>query len=163
MKEKTCFFTGHRILPKEEIPTLQKRLETEVEALILQGVYRFEAGGALGFDTLAAKTVLKWKKKYPFVRLILILPCKDQCKKWRQKDIETYLDIKQQADEVVYIAENYFDGCMMERNRRMVDDSGYCIYYQTRNWGGTAATLRYAASKALILIPLCLDNHPTSI
>ena len=38
----------------------------------------YGAGGALGFDTLAAQTVLDMKKEYPQLRLILVLPCEDQ-------------------------------------------------------------------------------------
>ncbi len=162
MKENTCFFTGHRILSKDEQFVLQKQLDDEVEKLILKGVDHFLSGGALGFDTLAAKTVLKWKEKYPSVRLTLVLPCKDQEKKWRQKDIEIYRDLKAKADEVVYITQWYQDGCMMERNRRMVDQSSYGIYYQTRSFGGTAATVRYAAKKGIRLIPLAPNNHLTS-
>ena len=38
------------------------------------GYLYFGAGGALGFDTLAAQTVLDLKKDYPQIKLILVLP-----------------------------------------------------------------------------------------
>lgn len=57
MKSMTCCFTGNRSIADDDLPELQKRLEEQVEKLILQGVSNFRAGRALGFDTLAAQTV----------------------------------------------------------------------------------------------------------
>ena len=48
------------------------------------------AGGALGFDTLAAQTVLEMKKEYPQLRLILVLPCENQTRGWHSEDIAVY-------------------------------------------------------------------------
>ena len=61
MKEKTCCFTGHRKIPSDRYELVAKRLKDEVEELIKQGYTYFGAGGALGFDTLAAQTVLEIK------------------------------------------------------------------------------------------------------
>ena len=65
MREKTCFFTGHRKIPQEDYQTIRSRTAAAVERLIQQGVVYYGAGGALGFDTLAAEVVLEMKKKYP--------------------------------------------------------------------------------------------------
>lgn len=62
----------------------------------------YGAGGALGFDTLAAQTVLDMKKEYPQLRLILVLPCEDQTRGWRSEDIAVYENIKRRSDKVVY-------------------------------------------------------------
>jgi len=86
MKNQTCCFTGHRKIHKDEITELQKSLENELIKLIIQGVKYFAAGGALGFDTLAALAVLKLKKKFPHIKLILVLPHKEQTTRWRDKD-----------------------------------------------------------------------------
>ena len=75
MPYKTCCFTGHRRLPSEEIPVLRKRLEEEIRRLYREGFHYFAAGGALGFDTLAALAVLSLRKELPGLRLILVLPC----------------------------------------------------------------------------------------
>ena len=63
----TCCFTGHRRIPPEAVAPLRERLEAEIESLIRQGVRYFGAGGALGFDTLAAEAVLDLKAVYPFI------------------------------------------------------------------------------------------------
>lgn len=49
-KEKTCCFTGHRIIPHEEIGRLQFALQSQISALAEKGVTIFYCGGALGFD-----------------------------------------------------------------------------------------------------------------
>ena len=74
----------------------------------------FGAGGALGFDTLAAQCVLSLKKQYPHIKLILVLPCITQTKGWSKDDIATYEEIKSQADKVVYTSYDYFRGCMLK-------------------------------------------------
>ena len=107
MKTKTCCFTGHRTILIIKKVKIQKRLAEEIEHLIQQGVVYFSAGGALGFDTMAALTVLELKKTYTQIRLILVLPCKKQTKCWKEKDIALYNDILEQADKVVYTAERY--------------------------------------------------------
>ena len=62
----------------------------------------FGASGALGFDTLAAQCVLSLRKRYPHIKLILVLPCTTQTKGWSKDDIAVYEEIKSQADKVTY-------------------------------------------------------------
>ena len=113
-------------------------------SLIDKGVLFYGAGGALGFDTIAAESVLELKEKYPQIKLILVLPCKDQTSGWYDSDVKKYNEILSRADKVVYTSERYYDGCMLKRNRYLVDNSGYCICYLKRNTGGTAYTVNYA-------------------
>ena len=119
-----------------------------------KSVVYYGAGGALGFDTLAAQTVLEMKKEYPQLRLILVLPCEDQTRNWRSEDIATYEDIKAGCDKVVYVSRRYTPDCMYKRNRHLVDHSGTCICYLTGESGGTAYTVRYARKKGVCVINL---------
>ena len=112
----------------------------------------YGAGGALGFDTLAAQTVLDMKKEYPQLRLILVLPCEDQTREWRSEDIAVYENIKRRSDKVVYVSREYTPDCMHRRNRHLVDHSGTCICYLTRDSGGTAYTVDYARKKGLHVV-----------
>ena len=64
MEERTCCFTGHREIPQSHLPALQKKLEETIRELVSQGFTRFEAGGALGFDTLAENIVLRIKEEF---------------------------------------------------------------------------------------------------
>ena len=152
---ETCFFTGHRTMPAD--PEIQKRLEQEIITLINQGVRYFGSGGALGFDTAAALTVLKLKEDFPHIRLILVLPCKNQADSWNEKDKKIYHLILNQADKVVYTSEHYYAGCMHKRNRHLADHSGVCICYLTESKGGTAYTVAYARGKGLKVINIALS------
>ena len=128
------------------------RLRIVIEEQIKAGVVFYGAGGALGFDTLAAQIVLDMKKEYPQLRLILVLPCEDQSRGWRSEDIAAYEDIKRKSDKVVYVSRQYTPDCMHRRNRHLVDHSVSCICYLTRNTGGTAYTVDYARRKGLCII-----------
>jgi len=156
MREKTCCFTGHRDLPAKEQEQISRKLEHTIAGLIQTGVCRFMAGGAVGFDTLAAQTVLKLREEYPQVSLILILPCLTQTRGWPEEDIAAYEQIKAAADEVVYSSQQYMRGCMFKRNRHLVDNSGICVCYLTENNGGTAYTVKYARTQGVPVVNLAL-------
>ena len=159
MKERTCCFTGHRVIPREESANLQSKLEKAVVSLIEKGYRFFGAGGALGFDTMAAQTILKLKKQYPQIRLILVLPCKEQTRNWKSEDIVIYNDILHQADKVVYTSDSYYNGCMQKRNRHLVDCSSVCITYCTKSTGGTAYTINYAHKHQVPVIQLSCSQE----
>ena len=139
-KEKTCCFTGHRDIPKNQIQNISESLEKEIEKLIEKGYTRFAAGGAYGFDSIAEQTIIKLKKKYPKIRLILVLPYH------KQTPFSAF------ADEIFYAAIQYFSGCMHKRNRMLVDMSSICICYLTRDTGGTAYTVKYAEKQKLQIL-----------
>ena len=151
---QTCCFTGHRVIPSGEKETIRNLLETAIEKAIQDGYRFFRTGGALGFDTLAAQTVLTLKQQYPHIRLILVLPCINQANGWKQADIDEYERIKSLADKVVYTSTEYTYGCMHKRNRHLVDNSSLCICYLTKLSGGTAYTVRYAESKKISVFNL---------
>lgn len=151
-KNRTACFTGHRELPTEILPEISKRLEDTLLTLIEQGYCYFGAGGALGFDTLAAQTVLRLRERYPQIRLILVLPCLNQTRSWQQADVDIYEELKRRADKVTYTSESYFRGCMQKRNRHLVDNSSVCICYLTKPTGGTAYTVDYARRRGLRII-----------
>ena len=113
----------------------------------IQSGYRcFITGGAIGFDTLSAQTVLNAKQEHrrKKIKLILAIPCPEQADGWEQADIDVYEHIKILADSVVYVSTHNKKGCMHKRNRYMVDNSSLCIAYMTRQSGGTAYTVKYA-------------------
>ena len=136
---------------EEVISETAARTGELIESLIQKGYLYFGAGGALGFDTIAAFTVLKLKERYPDIRLILVLPCLAQTRGWSIEDVEIYEDIKSKADKVVYTSQEYTRGCMHKRNRHLVDNSSACICYLTKDSGGTAYTVDYARSKGLLV------------
>lgn len=155
-KNMTCCFTGHRQIPPSDYPKIKEQLEDTLTMLINdKGVKYFGVGGALGFDTLVAKVILKIKEYSPDIKLILVLPFKDQAKKWSNYDKQVYEQIKRQADKVVYTDE-YYKGneTYYKRNRHLVDFSDYCICYMISNSSGTGYTYNYALEKGLTIYNL---------
>lgn len=158
MREKTCCFTGHREIPPEERMGIADRLERIIISLYQQGIRVYEAGGALGFDTLAARTVLRLRENCPGMKLILVLPCLTQTRGWTPEDVAEYESIKAQADHVVYMTQQYTRGCMHKRNRYLVDNSGVCVCYLTKERGGTAYTVNYAEKHKLKIINIATNR-----
>ena len=144
MKNKTCCFTGHRIISSNEYESLKIQVYEAVEKLINNGYERFISGGAMGFDMLSAVVVMALKKKYPNIKLYLCLPCKNQDEKWNLQNKITYKYLIENADEIEILHERYITGCMQERNKKMVDNSSVCIAYLTKSFGGTKTTVDYA-------------------
>ena len=151
---ETCCFTGHRVIPEHERAALAARLRETLCELIARGVRHFAAGGALGFDTLAAQTVLQLKAEYPDITLILVLPCRNQTAGWSAANTAVYENILLQADKVVWLAPQYYNGCMQARNRRLVEHADVCVAYLKSSRGGTAHTVSLARQKGIPVINL---------
>lgn len=149
VKSKTCCLTGHREILWYQRRRIYRRTVRAIKEHIRNGYRYFGTGGAIGFDTVAAQAVLKLKKKYPDVRLILVLPCVDQGKYWKAQDVAVYERIKCQADKVVYTSQEYTSGCMLKRNRHLVENSSACICYLKKSDGGTFYTVNLARSLGL--------------
>ena len=152
MRDKTCCFSGHRDIDAKAINEVKRRLRYTLTDLISKGYRYFGAGGARGFDTLAAFAVLELKKVYPHIRLILVYPCKDQTKGWNDDDKKKYEYLKSHCDKYVYVSEEYTKGCMHKRNRRLADNSSVCVCYLNKQSGGTAYTVNYAKQNGLRII-----------
>jgi len=151
-KAFTACFTGHREIKDALI--FEKTYKV-VEDLILKGYRFFGAGGARGFDTVAAEVVLELKKKYNNIHLILVLPFDNQYtaeKGWSREEIEKYHYLKSKASKVVILENGYSRGVYYRRNEHLVNFSSVCIAYQYKNSGGTAYTTNYANKKGLQII-----------
>lgn len=144
--ENTCFFTGHRLIANAKIEYLKNKIMIYALKLIENyNVTNFITGGAIGFDTLAAYTILDLKQIYPQIKLHLYLPCTNQTHNWRKIDIDRWNDILMRADSHRYVYNDlYITGCMQLRNRTMVRDAEYCIAYCTRKKSGSYSTVAYA-------------------
>lgn len=146
-----CLFTGHRELPEQTAP-LAALLDEAIEKLWLQaGVDTWLCGGAVGFDLLAGERVLALRERYPALRLHMVLPCRDQDKRYSPEDKARYDALLQRADKVEWLSPHYYRGCMLARDRVMVDRADSCVCYQTRSEGGTAYTVGLAVRKGLPL------------
>ena len=166
MIDKCCAFTGHR--PKKflwgynEADTrciaLKKMLTVQIAKLVDAGYTDFFSGMAEGTDTWAALAVLALKKENPTLKLHCILPCERQADQWSVSAREIYFSILEQANDIVYVSREYSKGCMLKRNRYLVDHAACLLAVYNGEWrGGTAMTVRYAQKlgrKVIILKPV---------
>lgn len=158
MNRSVCF-TGHRTIAEEK-EKLSTRLYALLERLVTeQKIMDFYTGGAVGWDALAALTVLKLRESYPKVKLHLVLPCsfEEQSAKWNEAQKTEYLHIFGLADSVEQVFDRYYNGCMKARNARLVElASDYCIsYWNPKHFrSGTGQTVRMAQKKGIEVINL---------
>ena len=127
-KNIACCFTGHRKIPQRKSGQIQERLRNEIVTAIQNGYTFFYAGGAIGFDTMAAQAVLELKTQYPHIKLILVLPCVNQTDGWEQSDIDEYERIRDLADEVIYTSEEYKKGCVCTKEIVILSITAVCVF-----------------------------------
>lgn len=153
-KIKTCCFTGHRKIKQADVYAMTINLNTAIKKAIQNGVDTFVCGGALGFDMVAANLILCLKEMGEQIRLVLVLPCEEQERFWNKKEQDNYKHILSEADEIQYITDRYFKGCMEQRNQKMVELAGMCIAYLRHEKSGTAQTVRMANEKGIPVVKL---------
>ena len=117
-----------------------------LETAIPQGFVDFYAGGALGWDTYCAQTVLDLREEYPCIALHLVLPCSraEQTARWTEAQKAAYDCIYREAD------------CMRLRNKRLVELADCCVCFcgEPEGRSGTAQTVRMARQKGIPVINL---------
>ena len=165
-KKTSAAFTGHRPhkLPwknDENDPrciALEKALTEQITALAEAGITDFFSGMALGTDHYCAQIVLNLQKKNPALHLHCILPHEGQENKWSDSAQERYHTILKQADTVDYVSRTYYNGCMIDRNHRLVDSADLLLaVYNGVRRSGTGSTVNYARKlgrKIIIIDPI---------
>ena len=139
-----CSFTGHRQIEPQYRDAVVALLSRAIDYSYREGCRTFITGGAVGFDTLAAREVIRFRMSHPDVRLILALPCVEQDAKWSDAQKSAYNFTLAAADEVVYTSECYTKECMAERNRYLAQRADVLIAYSGRTNSGAAQTVRMA-------------------
>lgn len=153
----SCAFTGHR--PKRferdghalfaHSLIIKKTLAAMVRGFYAKGVEEYFVGGSLGVDMWAAEAVLglKQQKGYQGLRLISVIPFRDQAKQWGRLERVRYEAILEQSHQVICLQEQYSKGVFLMRNRYLVDHAEYLIAVydegEYRN-SGTGQTVSYA-------------------
>lgn len=153
-KGQCCCFAGHRQIDEIELPKLRARLLACVEQLIALGVDRFYCGGATGFDLLAGKVVLRLRRAYPQVQLVLALPYRNHEADWSAEQQAALRSLVRAADWVDYVSDAYAVGCMLKRSRHMVRRCGVCVAYLKRRHTLTGQMVRLARDGGLQVLNL---------
>jgi uncharacterized phage-like protein YoqJ len=163
-RQTSCCFSGHRPekLPwgsnenDERCVALKRRLWDAVETAYEEGYRHFICGMARGCDFYFAEAVLALKGEGLPVRLEAWLPCPEQSNHWPEEDRERYERILLDCDGVYILEPQYSEGCMLRRNRAMIDRCDWLISVWDGSRGGTASAVRYARLKAVPIEALWL-------
>ena len=163
-REQTCCFSGHRPmklpwgLRESDARCIQTKewLHTQITALYQSGYRNFICGMAIGCDTYFAQEVsnLKSSDDYRDIRLIGAIPCATQSDHWNKTQKLAYQELLLSCDETKIFQDSYSSGCMMVRNRWMVDHSSVLISCYNGRPGGTMNTIAYAMREGLETIIL---------
>lgn len=157
-RQHTCCFTGHR---PDKLPwgtdssdprctALRKKLDEAVERAYRAGCRHFICGMARGSDLYFCQAVLELRERYSDVTVEGAIPCESQTDSWPVAERELHHALLDQCDFETMVQHTYDRGCMMRRNRYMVDRSCRIIaVYDGMPKGGTANTLAYAMKQGL--------------
>ena len=154
MKKRTisCSFTGHR---PEKLPwghqesdprcqDLKRRILGAAEAAYEEGFRHFICGMAQGCDLYFCEAAQALRDSRPGVTVEAAIPCESQADKWPPEDKERYQRLVGLCDFETMVQRQYDRGCMLRRNRYMVDRSSLLIAAFDGSKGGTLYTASYA-------------------
>lgn len=144
LRKHSVAFSGHRRVSGRG-KTLSDDLQVILHTLYKAGHRFFYTGGAVGFDLLAARAVLEFRRTHPDIVLIVAVPFRNQDSKFPMQDKKVYEAILGEADFVVLLSESYYDGCYLARNDFMLENSSVLVaYWDGKTTGGTSYTCRKA-------------------
>ena len=153
MNLNSCAFTGHRPhkLPwkdNEDAPrciALKKALTEQIIALAEAGITDYFSGMAEGTDHYCAQIVLALREKNPALKLHCVLPHVGQEARWSDPARKRYHSVLKQADFIEYVSRGYYDGCLIDRNHRLVESAALLLaVYNGVRRSGTGSTVNYA-------------------
>ena len=165
-REKTCCFTGHRPekLPwhdQEDDPrclALKARLDCALDQAYQAGYRHFLCGMARGADFYFGEAVVALRQRRPGVTLESVIPFEEQAAHWKETDRDRYFSLVAACDFETMVQRHYDQGCMLRRNRYMVDRSSRLIAVYDGLLGGTMYTVTYAMKKGLELVTLEVEH-----
>lgn len=151
-RETTCCFTGHRPskLPwgeNEADPrclALKEAIRLEVEKAYNRGYRHFICGMARGCDLYFCEAVQALRDSRPGITVEAAIPCESQADKWPEAERRRYRELVGLCDFETVVQHSYDKGCMLRRNRYMVDRSSLLIAAFDGSRGGTLYTATYA-------------------
>lgn len=162
---ETCTFTGHRSakLPwsyNESDPrcqNLKQRIYDAAEAAWSAGFTHFICGMAEGCDMYFCEAVLALREEHPEIWVEAAVPFTGQADRWPATQRARYEQLLSQCDRCTVLQETYSPGCMMRRNRYMVDHAQLLIACYDGQSGGTLNTLRYAVERGVNILHLAIE------
>ncbi len=149
-----CCFFGQSKISEDEYLTIVYKLILQIQALIQRGVFIYITGGDLGFDILAAKIILLFKKQYPEIQLYLFSAYPIESKDLESNDIVNYNLIRAAADQFINLSPFFHTNCQQIRDCQVIDRSSFCICYDSHHSYKTRRIKNYAKKNHVTIIDL---------
>ena len=141
-----CCFFGHRTLLNSVDDFLYNQICYLIEK---EGVTEFLVGDHGDFDKAAASAVRKAKLVYPNITLTLVRP-------YFSDELNANKDFYKTLYDNVIIpseaAQSHFKAAITNRNKWMIDNSSFCIFYVIRENGGAYTALKHARKQEKTII-----------
>lgn len=154
-KSKTIAFTGHRNITANNLLPLKEELTHVLIEQYNNGYRTFITGGAMGFDLLAAETVLHLQETFTDIQLLITVPYAGHHLYFTDNEIERYADVAEKATSNIILSSHYYEDCFLRRNDYILEHSSLLIaYYGQSFYSGTGYTVRRAEANKIPIINL---------
>ena len=108
---------------------------------------------ARGCDLYFGELVLEVKRDWPDITLEAAVPCPTQADAWPAEERARWQRLLENCDYETMVQNQYSPGCMMRRNRYMVDHASLLIAVYDGQSGGTRSTVNTPCAAAF---PWCM-------
>jgi len=143
MKDKRCFFIGHRNAPESIYPSIVSTIE---KLIVENGVREFIVGNYGMFDSMVIRALQQLKIKYPEIVLLLLTPYHPSVKKV----------IKPDAFDDIYYPEGMefvpHKAAIVRANEMAIAKSGFLVAYHIQIASNTEKFVEYAKLKELNIL-----------
>ena len=129
----------------------------------------FLCGMAIGADLMIAKRIIKYRNENNLdVKVKSVIPCEKQDLYWKKIQKSEYREVLKECEPSDYKYGPYTDGCMLKRNRYIVDNSDFifAIFDENTKRSGTLYTINYARrqNKSIFILnpktmKVSIENH----
>lgn len=152
MREVTACFSGHR---PEKLPdrgnsnsqitkVIKSLIKQEIDIALADGYTDFIVGMARGIDLWAGEILTDMICIGVPLKTIAVYPYRGYNSRLRGMELWASGRILGKASEIIYLNDEYYRGCMRERNRYMIDRSSRLIAVVSDFRSGTGQTISYA-------------------
>lgn len=166
MNNLICCCSGHRMIPPDQRDTLRVKFWDAALQVCGLGVTRFRVGGAIGFDALAAETLIELRNQFPHLDITLYKPFEGYFRGWSEGEIATYNKLLPLYNRIVVVCDpppKSRSYAYLKRDRYLVDGSTYLIAYCNKRSGGTAYTLRCAQKTGCHIINIAHESERQTV
>ena len=152
LKSKTAFFIGDDQINRSSLNNLSQKLERTIDTLIKKEILYFGCAGLSEFGLLSVRAIMNARTKNPAIKMILILPYKQQYKIHTRLNPQDYDKILKDADKVVHVSEKHSPDCYRKHILHLLKHSGVCVAYVKHTQRETQKIVELARNEGLEIV-----------